>query len=69
VDGSASSRRKTTPEIVGLVAPLANRQTGATNHPGILKKEKPAEDTGQFRFWHETHVAVAPENVGFQAKT
>jgi hypothetical protein len=52
-----------------LVAPLANRQTGATNHPGILKKEKPAEDTGQFRFWHETHVAVAPANVGFQAKT
>ena len=56
-------------EIVGLVAPLASRQTGATNHPRFLKKEKPAEDTGQFRFWRETDIAVAPANAGFQAKT
>jgi len=47
-------------EIVGLVAPLAARQTGATNHPRFLKKEKPAEDTGQFRFWHETDLQRCP---------
>jgi hypothetical protein len=50
-------------EIVGLVAPLASRQTGATNHPRFLKKEKPAEDTGQFRFWHLADMTAQRAHV------